>query len=109
MDNIIKIHQSLADKTYKHGTYYAFKINDPKPRDIHKASIKDRIVHHAIYKILYPYFDKKFIFDSHSCQKNKGTHKAIYRFQNLARKVSKNNTKNAWGIKVRYQKILCQY
>lgn len=94
--NFIK---TLAEKTYRHGSYYAFKINDPKPRDIHKASIRDRIVHHAIYKILYPYFDGKFIYDSYSCQKNKGTHKAINRFRRLSEKVSKNNTKTAWVLK----------
>lgn len=99
MDNIINLHKTLLEKTYRHGSYYAFKINDPKPRDIHKASIRDRIVHHAIYKILYPYFDGKFIYDSYSCQKNKGTHKAINRFRRLSRKVSKNNTKTAWVLK----------
>ena len=56
MDNLIDLHESLVNKTYKHKGYYAFKINDPKPRDIHKASIGDRVVHHAIYRILYPYF-----------------------------------------------------
>jgi len=105
MDNILALHRSLVDKKYNHGKYFAFKINDPKPRDIHKASIKDRIVHHAIYRILYPYFEKKFIFDSYSCQKNKGTHKAIYRFRNLSRKVSKNNTQTTWVLKCDIRKF----
>ncbi len=68
MDNILSLHQELAEKTYWHGGYRAFKINDPKPRDIHKASVRDRLIHHAIYRILYPYFDRKFIFDSYSCR-----------------------------------------
>ncbi len=54
-------YNDLKEKTYIHGSYYAFKINDPKPRDIHKASVGDRVIHHAVYRILYPYFDKKFI------------------------------------------------
>src|SRR3989339_1430751 len=61
MDNIFDLHNDLKNKTYRHGEYKAFKINDPKPRDIHKASVKDRLLHHAIYRVLYPYFDKKFI------------------------------------------------
>ena len=105
MDNIIDLHQKLERKTYKHGLYHAFKINDPKPRDIHKASVRDRVVHHAIYRIFYPYFEKKFIFDSYSCQKNKGTHKAINRFRNLSRKVSKNNTKTTWVLKCDIRKF----
>jgi hypothetical protein len=45
MTNIIALHQDLADKTYKHSAYEAFKIYDPKPRDIHKACVRDRVLH----------------------------------------------------------------
>src|SRR3989344_3535193 len=68
MDNILSLHNDLKNKTYIHGGYYAFNISDPKPRNIHKASVRDRLLHHAIYRILYPYFDKKFIHDSYSCR-----------------------------------------
>ena len=64
MDNIFSLHNNLLNHTYKHGSYQAFKINDPKPRDIHKATVRDRLLHHAIYRILYPFFDKTFIADS---------------------------------------------
>ncbi len=98
-DHVLLLHQELKNKTYRHGPYRAFKINDPKPRDIHKASVRDRLVHHAIYRILYPYFDKKFIFDSYSCRLEKGTHKAIIRFRNFAQKVSLNNKRTIWILK----------
>jgi len=68
MDNILSLHQDLKNKTYKHGGYHAFNISDPKPRNIHKANVRDRLLHHAIYRILYPYFDSKFIYDSYSCR-----------------------------------------
>lgn len=99
MDNILKLRSDLLDKTYQHGQYYAFKINDPKPRDIHKAKVRDRILHHAVYRMLYPYFDKKFIYDSYSCRNDKGTHRAIERFRFMARKVSRNNKRTAWILK----------
>jgi len=105
MDNIILLHQDLKNKAYRHGPYQAFKINDPKPRDIHKASVRDRMVHHAIYRILYPYFDSKFIFDSFSCRKEKGTHRAMNRFQEYARKVSCNHTKTVWVLKCDIRKF----
>lgn len=98
-DQILLLHQELKNKTYQHGPYHAFRINDPKPRDIHKASVRDRLAHHAVYKILYPYFDKKFIFDSYSCRLNKGTHKAIIRFKNFAQKMSLNNKRTVWILK----------
>jgi len=105
MDNIYSLHNDLKNKTYKHSNYEAFKINDPKPRDIHKAKIRDRLLHHAIYRVLYPYFDKKFIYDSYSCRVGKGTHKAIYRFENFERIVSKNNTKTCWVLKCDIRKF----
>src|SRR3989344_5371389 len=80
MDSILALHAELKQQTYQHGGYHHFRIADPKPRDIHKASVLDRLVHHAIYRILYPYFDKKFIADSYSCRIGKGTHKALNRF-----------------------------
>lgn len=104
-DNIFALHHDLLNKTYQHGYYEAFRINDPKPRDIHKASVRDRLVHHAIYRILYPYFDTKFIFDSYSCRRAKGTHRAINRFRNYARTVSRNNTRTVWVLKCDIKKF----
>ncbi|TSD02912.1 MAG: Uncharacterized protein Athens071416_431 [Parcubacteria group bacterium Athens0714_16] len=105
MTNIIKLHNELLHKTYKHGSYEAFKIDDPKPRDIHKAEVRDRLLHHTIYRMLYPYFDKKFIYDSYSCRVGKGTHKAIYRFKSFIKKVSKNDTKTCWVLKCDVKKF----
>ncbi len=99
IDNIFTLHHELSEKSYRHGSYHAFRINDPKPRDIHKAEVRDRLIHHAVYRILYPYFDKKFIFDSYSCRIDKGTHRAINRFRAFGRKVSHNNTQTAWILK----------
>ena len=99
MDNIISLHQDLTNHTYRHGGYESFFVNDPKRRHIHKASVRDRLLHHAIYCILYPFFDHTFLPDSFSCRLNKGTHKAINRFRDLANKVSQNNTATCWVLK----------
>ena len=103
--NIFRLHDDLRTKTYRHGSYEAFSISDPKPRNIHKANVRDRLLHHAIHRILYPHFDKKFIDDSYSCRLNKGTHKAINRFKIFSSKVSKNNTKTAWVLKCDIKKF----
>ena len=105
MDHILLLHQELLDKTYRHGFYHAFKISDPKPRHIHKASVRDRVLHHALYQRLYPFFDKKFIADSYSCRLNKGTHKAIERFRKYYYLVSKNNTETVWVLKCDIRKF----
>lgn len=105
MGNIIALRQNLVAKTYRHSAYEAFKINDPKPRDIHKAKVRDRLLHHALYRQLYPFFDRTFIADSFSCRRGKGTHKALKRFQQFSRQVSKNNTKQVWVLKCDVRKF----
>src|SRR3990167_9508238 len=84
MDNIISLHNDLENFTYKHGKYQAFRINDPKPRNIHKASVRDRLLHHAVYRTLYPFFDKAFASDSFSCRNFKRTRGAVNRFRSFA-------------------------
>lgn len=105
IDNILQLHEDLVHKTYKHGGYYNFNISDPKPRNISKASVRDRLVHHAVYRILYPFFAKIFVADSYSCRINKGTHRAINRFQQMFRKVSQNNTRTCWVLKLDIKKF----
>jgi len=80
MDNVLSLHEDLSNYTYTHGGYQAFNICDPKPRNIHKASVRDRLLHHALYRKLYPFFNKTFISDSFSCRLGKGTHRALNRF-----------------------------
>ncbi len=105
MDNILELHKELKSRTYKHGGYEHFVVTDPKRRDIHKASVRDRLLHHAIYRILYPYFDTKFINDSYSCRNQKGTHRAMSQFQSYAQKVSKNHTGSCWVLKCDIKKF----
>ena len=105
MDNIFILHNDLKNKTYIHGGYIAFNISDPKPRIIHKATVRDRLLHHLIYQELYEYFDSKFIYDSYSCRLKKGTHKAINRFREFSRKVSRNNTRSCFVLKCDIRKF----
>lgn len=105
MDNIYALSEDLKNKTYTHGPYKRFNISDPKPRIIHKATVRDRLLHHLLYQELYSYFDLKFIFDSYSCRLRKGTHKALYRFRKLARKISRNDTRTCWVLKCDIRKF----
>lgn len=105
MDNILKLHENLSDGSYQHSSYVAFKISDPKPRDIHKATVRDRLLHHAIYRILYPFFDHTYIADSYSCRDNKGTHRAMNRFTSFSNKISLNNTRTCWVLKCDIRKF----
>ncbi len=105
MDNIFDLHFDLANLAYKHSAYQAFRINDPKPRKIHKATVKDRVLQHAVFRALYSIFDKSFIADSYSCRDYKGTHKAVNRLRKFAFKVSQNNTQNCFVLQCDIKKF----
>ena len=105
MDNILLLHRDLAAKTYRHSVYEAFNISDPKPRNIHKAAVRDRLIHHALYRVLYPFFDRTFIADSYSCRVNKGTHRALNRFREFSYQVSRNHTRTCWVLKCDIRKF----
>jgi retron-type reverse transcriptase len=105
MDNILALRADLMNGAYRHGGYHAFSISDPKPRSIHKAGVRDRLLHHAIYRVLYLFFDRTFIADSFSCRDGKGTHAAMDRFQKFSRIVSKNNTRTCWVLKCDIKKF----
>lgn len=105
MDNIFALHLDLVNRAYRHGGYQAFNISDPKPRNIHKASVRDRLLHHAIYRKLYSPFDRTFIADSFSCRIGKGTHKALNRFRSFVYRASRNHTRTVWVLKCDIKKF----
>ena len=105
MHEILHLHGELKAKIYKHGGYHHFKISDPKPRDIHKAEVRDRLLHHALYRQLYPFFDRTFTNDSYSCRMGKGTHKAMNQFRHFAYQISKNHTRTVWVLKCDIRKF----
>lgn len=75
--NIFDLRDELQTKRYRHAPYSSFFIQDPKQRNIHKARVRDRLIHHAIFAVLNPIFEETFIPNSFSCQKGKGTHKGV--------------------------------
>jgi len=79
--NLNNLRRSLFFKTYQHGKYRFFKVFDQKERQISAAPFKDRIVHHAVYQVIEPAFDKIFIDDSFANRAGKGSHKAVKRLQ----------------------------
>jgi RNA-directed DNA polymerase len=96
---ILLLHRILRDKTYIPEKYTPFYVYDPKKRYIHKAEVRDRVVHQALITVIEPLFDKKFIYDSYACRKCKGTHKGVKRLRYFLNKVSQNNTKEVWILK----------
>ncbi len=85
-NQICKLQDELRDKTYQPGEYRTFQIFEPKLRMISAAPYRDRVVHHALCGILEFVFDPTFVFDSYACRRGKGTHAAVDRFTEFARR-----------------------
>lgn len=76
-DHIFGLFEELQNGTYKHSPYTHFQIFDNKKRDIHKANVRDRIVHQIVHDYLSSIFEPIFISDSYASRINKGQYKAI--------------------------------
>ena len=84
--NLFMLHAELHEDTYQPGPYRAFWIHDPKRRLISAAPYRDRVVHHAICRVVEPIFDRAMIFDSYANRLGKGTHKALDRATQFCRR-----------------------
>jgi len=103
--NLFEIHNKLKNKTWMPDDYVSFYIRDPKLRNIHKTSVRDRVLNQATFRILYNIFDKSFIFDSYSSRTGKGTHKTVYRLNDFIKKESNNYRLNVFALKCDVQKF----
>jgi RNA-directed DNA polymerase len=84
--NLIALQDELRSQTYIPGPYHSFRIHDPKPRLISAAPFRDRVVHHALCNVIEPIFERRFIHDSYANRAGKGTHRALDRAQQFARR-----------------------
>ncbi len=83
-ENLLLLQQALREKTYRPGRYKTFYIRDPKKRMISAAPFRDRVVHHALCRVIEPLFERSFIYDSYANRRGKGTQRAIIRYQQYA-------------------------
>lgn len=104
-EHIFSLYERLMRGEWVNDPYVCRLISDPKPRIIHIASVRDRVLFQAVYQILYQIFDKTFIHDSFASRKYKGAHAGVKRFEIFVRKASANYTRNAFVLKCDVKKF----
>ena len=67
-----RVRNEILGLSYEPSEYRYFKVYEPKERQIMALPFYDRVVQHAINNVLEPIFEKRFIFHSYACRKNKG-------------------------------------
>ena len=99
-ENLVALHEELSAGTYRPGRSVAFLVEKPKRREIFAADFRDRVVHHVLVGYLEPKWERRFIHDSYACRTGKGTHKGVERLRSFTRKVTANNTRQAWYLQL---------
>jgi len=97
---LLAIQKELQNHIYRPGRSACFAIIYPKLREIFAADFRDRIIHHLLINEIEPYFDRRFIFDSFACRKEKGSHKALFRLRKFICQITKNKTQNAFYLQL---------
>lgn len=97
-DELPALAADLAHGEHQHGPYDAFIVRDPKVRVIHKATVRDRVVHQMLSDALMPWWERRFLPQSYGCRVGKGMHRAIARVASLLRSASGNGRHDVWVL-----------
>jgi hypothetical protein len=98
--NLHNLAKSIYERKYPPKPCIAFIINKPVMREIFAADITDRVIHHFIYRCIYPIIDRKLIHDTYSCRVGKGTLFGIDRAKGFMRSCSQDFTKDTYFLKL---------
>lgn len=90
-ENLINALNLLTWRQWSPSRFREFYIHDPKTRLISAPPFKDRVVHHALVRVIAPLFERKFIADSFACRTDKGTHAAKKRVESFAATTHKDS------------------
>ena len=100
---LIALAEQLINQTYEPKPSVVFMVNKPVKREIFAADFSDRVVHHLIYRAIYPDIEKCFIGDSYSCRKNKGSLYGVKQASKFIRSATDNYQKQAFILKLDVQ------
>ena len=98
--NLHGLAKAVYDRKYTPKPCIAFIIQKPVMREIFAADFADRVIHHFIYRCIYPIIDRKLIHDTYSCRVGKGTLFGINRAKGFMRSCTQDYTTDAYFLKL---------
>lgn len=78
---VLRLEHQLQSGAWRPGGYVEIEVREPKRRLVSAAPFRDRVVHHALCAVVEPLFERGFIDDSYANRRDKGTHRAIARYE----------------------------
>lgn len=61
---LLQLSDELREQRYRPGGYTNFYIHEPKRRLVSAAPFRDRVVHHALCRVIEPIWERRFIHTS---------------------------------------------
>lgn len=99
-ERIYELYEKLQRGVYNIGSYHSFVVYEPKKREIQTLYYSDRVIQHVLCdNVLAPYFTKRSVIDNCVCQKGKGAHFALRRFEKGLRTFIAKNGVNGYFLK----------
>jgi hypothetical protein len=102
---LFSLQERLENRTYKLAPYHAFKVHEPKERDVLAIDFEGKILQHSLCEnVLYPCLTRSFILDNYASQKGKGVHFGLERLEKnlrhyfFSRKAADENKRAAAGF-----------
>lgn len=83
---VLRLQRALAAGTWQPGGYVQFPLHEGKRRWFSAAPFADRVVHHALLQVVERRFEATFCDASYANRRGRGTHRAIGRLQQHARR-----------------------
>lgn len=76
-ENLITTQNELIWKMWKPGAVRHIVVYEPKRREIAAPEFRDRVIHHALHRVISPLFERRYLDCSFACREGKGTHAAV--------------------------------
>lgn len=100
VERIYDLYSQLQSGAYRLSRYHSFIVYEPKKREIQTLFYSDRVVQHVLCdEVLAPYFTKRAIIDNCVCQKGKGAHFALRRFEKMLHEFISRHGPNGYFLK----------
>ncbi len=96
-ERLLEIKEKLLTGKYQWGKYREFWVCDPKRRLVMAAPFVDRVVHHAIHRVIEPILDKNISDSVFACRHGRGNRAAV---QILHKRLNGIATPNRYVLKL---------
>ena len=80
-ENINDLAQAILRETVPSGALHRFVIHDPKRREIAAPALADRVLHHALFNLAEPRFERLLVPSTFACRPGLGVHAAVAHLQ----------------------------